>query len=230
MTAAQLVEELDKMGFISPDVKKLVESYFDKETELRRLHKENTEASSSREEAAAKVKSMEEQVADLGKKLKGADHPDAVALDALKNAVADTSVSLDDQVAQAQKFLWAFPTSSLLPEGQKIMDMLQGKVTERDQKIADDKRKIAERLAYLTDGAMKHNLRLEEWREFLKDKTQDEVAAAMGNPDSAVSDGNWYYLGPCTLDPASQERAGLVIIFNGTRVQNVSVKKITSPQ
>jgi hypothetical protein len=66
-----------------------------------------------------------------------------------------------------------------------------------------------------------HDLSLGEWRAFLQDKSQDEVTQYLGAPSATTGD-YWTYAGAWTIDPATNQKAGLQLTFNGGRVQNVA--------
>jgi hypothetical protein len=74
-----------------------------------------------------------------------------------------------------------------------------------------------------------HDLGLGEWRAFLEDKSQAEVTEYLGAPASRDSEDHWIYTGSWTVDPETNQKAGLQLTFNGGRVQNVAPVPNTSP-
>jgi hypothetical protein len=190
---------------------------------ILKLQQLTLDAENAKPELEKQQSAAEEQTAAIKKQLSDLDHADSAALITLQTQVADPNAKLPVKLAAAHQFIWSFPTSSLLPQANAILADLNKQDADEKQRLADDAKKKQERLDFLTKGAQEHNLLIEDWREFLRNMTQDEVLLYVGAPTKKSMDGNWFYAGSYTIDPATQQRSGLVIFFNGTRVDNVSV-------
>jgi hypothetical protein len=131
-------------------------------------------------------------------------------------------VDLKAKLALAHQFIWSFPKSTLLPDAGKILSDLEQKKAAADEELANEKASRLQRENFLKAGVAARNLQIQDWREFLKNMSQDDVLFYLGPPKSKAADGTWYYGDNWTIDPGSAQRTGIVLFFNGTRVLNVS--------
>ena len=79
----------------------------------------------------------------------------------------------------------------------------------------------------LFSGRKAHDLSLGEWRDFLRDMSQDDLVKLLGQPTSQADD-YWIYSGGWVLDPATGQKSGMVINFNAGRVISVVEKRLRS--
>jgi hypothetical protein len=75
--------------------------------------------------------------------------------------------------------------------------------------------------AKLVQRAQARDLSLGEWRDFLRDMSQDELMKFLGRPTSQTGD-YWIYSGDWIANPAAKQKVGMEINFNAGRVISVS--------
>ncbi len=72
----------------------------------------------------------------------------------------------------------------------------------------------------MVQRAQAHDLNIDEWRDFLRNMSQDDLVKLIGRPTSQSLD-YWDYAGEWITDPTTHRKVGLQITFNAARVLNV---------
>jgi hypothetical protein len=168
------------------------------------------------------VDAEDAQVAQLKAELARYDHPDETDFTALQDAMKNTSAQLNDQLAQAQAYVWTYPASPHAAEATQDLRQLEKKIADQTQAASNAEAAQLAARAKLLQRVQARDLNLSEWRAFLQDKTQAEVTQYLGAP-SSQQDEYWIYSGAWTTDPETGQKAGLQLNFNGGRVLSVAV-------
>ena len=164
-------------------------------------------------DADAKVTSLQQELAQY-------DHPEEKDFTALQASMNNASAKPQEQLMLAQAFMWAYPASPHQAEAQQYLQQVQKKMVDQQQaeKEAEAAREAAR--AKLVQRAQAKDLSLDEWKDFLRDMSQEDLLKYLG-PPSLHGDSYWTYTGAWTKDPMTGEKVGLRIDFNGTRVLSV---------
>jgi hypothetical protein len=174
------------------------------------------------------AKAADAKVARLKDELTRYDHPDETDFTALQSAMKDPSAKIEDQVTLAQAYVWTYPGSTHAGEAEQDLQQLQKKIADQVQSAKDaDAAQTAAQLK-LIQRVKAHDLNLGEWRAFLQDKSQAEVEQYLGAP-AAKADDYWTYSGAWTIDPTTNQKAGLQLTFNGGRVLSVAPVSAANP-
>ena len=149
-------------------------------------------------------------------------HPEDADFAALQAAMKDPAAKPGDQLALAQAFVWAYPSNPHANEARQDLQTIQQKMADQLQaeKAAEAAQAAAQ--AALLQRVQARSLSLNEWRDFLRDKSQQDLLKYLGRPDFARYD-YWIYSTAFTVDPSNGKKVGLQINFNGLRVISVTV-------
>ena len=102
-----------------------------------------------------------------------------------------------------------------------ILAQVKKKLADQTQAEKDAEAARAAAHAELVQRAQARTLSLNEWRDFLRDMSQDDLVKLLGRPTSQTGD-YWTYSGAWVTDPASHQKVGMEINFNAGRVLSVS--------
>jgi len=141
--------------------------------------------------------------------------------------MSDPTAKEEDLIAQAQAYVWTYPASPHESEAQQYLEQIEKKMAAERKAIADAQAARDAAHAKLVQRAKAHDLNLGEWRDFLRDMSQDDLVKLLGQPTSQ-EDGYWIYSGDWVLDPNTRQKAGMEINFNAGRVISVA-EKLPSP-
>jgi hypothetical protein len=169
-------------------------------------------------ETEAKTVALRQQLAKY-------DHPEENDFVALQKQMNDSGAKLEDQIALAQAYVWTYPASPHESDAQQYLQQVQKQKADLRQaeKDAEAAREAAH--AKLVQRAQAHDLNLNEWRDFLRDMSQDDLVKLLGPPTSTSEAGNyWIYSGGWILDPTTHQKVGMEINFNGGRELNLDEK------
>jgi DNA repair exonuclease SbcCD ATPase subunit len=224
--SSERLDEVDEKGYFTPGFKAavhaLVETKHDlveARTEAASLKKELPSLQKQADTAQARSVALREELARY-------EHPDETDFAALQKAMSDPSAKTDDQIALAQAYVWTYPTSPHASEAQQDLQQIQKKVADDQQAIRDaEAARIADH-ARLVQRAQAHDLSLKEWRDFLRDMSEDDLVKLIGHPTSDT-DGYWIYSGAWVTDPRTNQKVGMQINLQAGRVLNVD--EIPSP-
>ena len=218
---------LDKRGYFTPGFKTVVHDLVDAlkaekdaQNEEKKLTLQLPDMQKQAAAAQAKTTAMREDLAKF-------EHPEETDFVALQARMKETAAPLEEQRALAQAYVWAYPTSAHFAEAQQDLQDVQKKIANETQAEKDAEAARVAARAKLIQRAQAHDLSLAEWRDFLRDMSQDDLLKYLGRPASGTAD-YWTYTGAFVNDPITQKKVGLQVNFNGTRV--LSVSPATAPQ
>jgi chromosome segregation ATPase len=210
----------DQHGYFTPAFKAAVHEWVDAQKvianttqEEKRLKNELPSLQKQAGDAEAKVTSLQEELTRY-------DHPEERDFTILQARMNDASAKPQEQIMLAQAYVWAYSTSPHQADAQQYLQQVQKKLADQQQaeKEAEAAREAAR--AKLVQRAQAKDLSLAEWKDFLRDMSQQDLLKYLGPPSFHGND-YWTYAGVWTTDPMTGEKVGLRIDFNGTRVLSV---------
>jgi hypothetical protein len=214
------LDMVDHAGIFTPGFKAAVHELVDSNHALEETNEENKKLElelpglqSQAQEAQAKTVALRQELARY-------EHPEETDFTALQGRMNDASAKPEDQIAAAQAYVWAYPASPHESQAQQYLQQMQKKMADQQQGDKDAEAARVAAHAKLVQRAQAHDLSLSEWRDFLRDMSQDDLVKLFGMPTSD-SDGYWIYSGAWVTDPASHQNVGIQINFTGGRVLSV---------
>jgi hypothetical protein len=218
--SAERLDLLDRGGYFTPGFKTAVHG-------LVNIRTAKAEANAEKARLAQKLPGLQDQATKaeaqtvaLRQELAKYNHPEENDFIALQGEMQDSKATLKEQIEAAQAYIWAYATSPHEAQAQQYLEQAQKELADRQEtaKQAEAARVAAH--AQLIQRAKAHDLRLNEWRDLLGNMSQDDLVELIGQPSSQTGD-YWIYSGGWVVDPATHQKAGLEINFNGGRVLTV---------
>ncbi len=218
--SAEKLDMLDQLGYFTPGFKQEVRDLVESKKALadagEEKHKLALELPALQQQAAA----VQAKADALRRELAKYEHPDETDFTALQAAIKDPKAKLPDQTALAQAYVWTYPASPHVADAQAFLTQAQKTLADAAQAEKDAEAKRAADYAKLVQRAQARDLDLEEWRDFLRNLSQDDLVKLIGRP-TAQSPDYWDYAGGWTTDPITHKKVGLQISFDAARVLNV---------
>jgi hypothetical protein len=215
------IETMERKGWITPQFESAARELIDAKETLKTADGDRTRLELTLPALDKKAKAEDAKVAALKDELAHYDHPDETDFAALQSAMKNASAKPEDQMALAQAYVWTYPGATHAGEAEQDLQQIQKKIADQVQAAKEaDAAQTAAQLKLL-QRVKAHALNLGEWRAFLQDKSQDEVEQYLGAP-AAKADDYWTYSGAWTIDPTTNQKAGLQLTFNGGRVLSVA--------
>jgi hypothetical protein len=228
LTPAQ-IDTLEKEGCITP-------AFVNAAHQWVAAKQASAEAKADQARLGGELPDLQKQVADEDAKVARlqdelAHYTDPAETDftALQAAMKDSNARPEGQMARAQAYVWTYPDSPHLADAEKDLQEAQKKIADEQKAASDAAAAAAAAQTKLLARVKAHDLGLGEWRAFLQDKSQGEVTQYLGAPSAQTDEDHWVYQGAWTTDPATNQKAGLQLTFNGGRVQNVAPVPIVAP-
>jgi hypothetical protein len=222
------IETMQRNGWLTPEFEAAARELIEAKETLKTADSDRTKLELTLPGLEKSASAEDAKVARLKDELAHYDHPDETDFTALQAAMKDGSAKTEDQLALAQAYVWTYPGGAHTGEAEQDLQQIQKKIADQVQAAKDaDAAQTAAQLKLL-QRVKAHDLDLGGWRAFLQDKSQDEVRQYLGDP-TAKTDDYWTYSGAWTIDPATNQKAGLQLTFNGGRVQNVSPIPVANP-
>ncbi|MCE0522955.1 MAG: hypothetical protein LV480_08600 [Methylacidiphilales bacterium] len=217
------LQTLDQLGCFTPAFKAAVHDLVESKIALEQANAEQAKLVHELPVLQDQATEAEAKTVALRQELAKYDHPEETDFTALRMRMNDSKAAIEEQIAQAQAYVWTYPASPHESEAQRYLEQAQKKVADQLQagKDAEAAREAAH--AKLVQRAQAHDLSLSEWRDFLRDMSQDDLVKLLGRPTSQVND-YWIYAGDWIVDPATRQKVGMQINFNGGRVLTVDEK------
>jgi chromosome segregation ATPase len=212
---------LDQRGYFTPAFKKAVHDLVDARQALQQAEADVKKLSHDLPDLESQAAAAQAKATALRQELARYDHPEENDFDALQKIMNDTAAKPEHQIALAQAYVWTYPTSPHESEAQQILQQLQKKLADEIQAEKDAEAARVAAHAKLVQRAQAKDLSLLEWRDFLRDMSQDDLVKLLGRPTSQSGD-YWTYSGAWLVDPATHQKIGMVINFNAGRVLTVS--------
>jgi hypothetical protein len=217
----QRLDELDQLGLFTPAFKAAVHDMVETKLAIAANEKQQKQISQQLPDLQKQAADAEAKVVKLREQLVDYDHTDESDFAALQKKMSDDKATFKDQMIEAQTFVWAYPTSLHLADAQKYLQQLQKKQADLTQADKDAEAAREAARAKLLQRVQAKDLSLNEWSDFLRDMSQEDVLKYLGHPQLQNVE-YWSYTGDWTVDPGTQQKAGLLLYFNGTRVQGVT--------
>jgi len=211
---------LDKAGLFTPGFKAAVHDLVDSKHALEQAKAEREKLNHDLPDLQKEATEAEAKAVALRQELAKYEHPEETDFDALQKKMNDADAKPEEQIALAQAYVWTYPASPHESEAQQYLQQVRKKLA--DQQQAEKEAVLARAAAHakLVQRAQARDLSLAEWRDFLRDMSQDDLVKLIGRPTSQVND-YWIYAGEWIVDPATKQKAGMEINFNAGRVLSV---------
>jgi len=222
------IATMERRGWITPEFEAASRELIDAHEAAQKAKDDQASLDAAMPALQQKADAEDRKVAALRAELAREDHPDDTDFSALQDALENPAASLQDQMALAQAFVWTYPGSPHAGEAEGDLQQLQKKIADQVQAANDAAAAQTAAQLKLLQRVKAHDLDLGEWRAFLQDKSQDEVEQYLGAPTSKADD-YWTYSGAWTIDPATNQKAGLQLTFNGGRVLSVAPVSAANP-
>ena len=214
------LDMLDQRGYFTPQFKAAVHDLVNARQALEQTKAEQAKLKLDLPDLQRQAAEAEAKTVALRQELATYDHPEETDFTALQNQMNATDAKPEEQVALAQAYVWTYPASPHQSQAEQYLQQVQKKLA--DQKQADKDAEAARDAAHaqLVQRAQAKDLSLTEWRDFLRDMSQDDLIKLLGRPTSQTED-YWTYAGDWVVDPASHQKVGMEINFNAGRVLSV---------
>ena len=219
--SADRLNMLDQRGYFTPAFKTSVKELVDTRKAVAQARADEQKLEAQLPALQQQQASTEADVARLRKELALYAHPEDADYDELQRAMNDPKATPQEQLALAQAFVWSYPSDPHQAEAVHDVQRIQQEflVAQQNEKNAEASRAATQ--AELLRRVRAKSLSLAEWQDFLRDRSQEELLSYLGRPQTQ-GDGYWIYTGDWTVDPVTQQKVGLRIDFNGTRVLSVA--------
>jgi regulator of replication initiation timing len=214
------IDAVDKLGYFTPGFKAAVHDVVDSKQALQDAGEENHKLSLELPGLQKQATEVQAQTIALRQELAKYEHPEETDFVALQNRMKDDSAKLEDQIALAQAYVWTYPASPHEADAQQYLQQAQKKVADALQAAKDSESARAATYARTVQRAQAKDLTVEEWRDFLRNMSQDDLVKMIGRPTSQ-SDDYWTYGGEWIADPTTHKKVGIQINFSAGRVLNV---------
>jgi len=222
--ASQLSHErlafFDKRGYFTPAFKAAIHELVETKDAIIQAKEEEKKLRGQLPDLQKRSSDDEAKVTSLEQELAQYDHPEEKDFTTLQARMNDTTAKPQEQIVLAQAYVWAYPTNPHQAQAQQYLQQVQKKLADQQQaeKEAEAAREAAH--AKLVQRAQAKDLNLAEWKDFLRDMSQEDLLKYLGPPSFHGND-YWTYTGAWTTDPMTGEKVGLRIDFNGSRVLSV---------
>jgi len=215
------LDMLDQMGFFTPGFKAAAHDLVDSKHALEQTNAEQTKLTRDLPDLQDQAADAEAKATVLRQELAKYDHPEENDFVALQNRMNDAGAKPEEQIVLAQAYVWTYPASPHQSDAQQYLQQTQKKLADQRQAEKDAEAARAAARAELVQRAQARDLSLGEWRDFLRDMSQDDLVKFLGRPTSQTGD-YWVYSGDWITDPVTHQRVGMEINFNAGRVISVA--------
>jgi len=221
LTPEQL-DLLDQKGYFTPNFKMAAHALIDTKKALDQTRQDTEKLKEQLPDLQQQIDAAQAKTAALQKELAKYQHPEDDDFAALRALMQDSSAKLEDRLAAAQAFVWAYPSNPHADEARQDIQTIQKELADQEQAAQTARAAEAVAQAKLLQRVQVRNLSLDEWKDFLRGKSQEDLLKYLGRPDTVQVD-YWTYNSAFTVDPNTGQKVGLLISFNGTRVNGVAV-------
>jgi hypothetical protein len=217
------LDMVDQLGYFTPGFKAAVHDLVNSKHALEQAKAEQATLAKGLPDLQTQATAAEAKTIALRQELAKYDHPEETDFVALQQRMNDAGATPEEQIMLAQAYVWTYPASPHESDAQQYLQQTQKKVANQQQAEKDAEAARAAAHAKLVQRALAHDLSLGEWRDFLRDMSQDDLVKLLGRPTSQ-SDDYWTYSGDWIVNPATQQKVGMEINFNAGRVISVDEK------
>jgi hypothetical protein len=214
------LDMVDQLGYFTPGFKAAVHDLVDTKHAMVEANADQKKLTLELPDLQKQAADAEAKVGSLRQELAKYEHPEETDFVALQNKMNDANAKPEEQIALAQAYVWTYPASPHESDAQQDLQQVQKNVADQRQAKKDAEAARAAAYAKLVQRAQARDLSVGEWRDFLRDMSQDDLVKLIGRPTSQ-SDDYWTYSGDWVVDPTTHNKVGIQINFNGGRVLNV---------
>jgi len=216
----QRLNFFDKRGYFPPSFKAAVHELVDTKQALVQAKVDAKKFKESLPDLQKQSSDAEVKVASLQQELALYDHPEEKDFTTLQARMNDAGAKPEEQLMLAQAYVWAYPTNPHQTEAQQYLAQVQKKIADQQQAEKDAEAARQTARAKLLQRVAVRDLSLDEWKDFLRDMSQEDILKYLGRPQTQGVD-YWIFSGSWTTDPTTGQKIGLRIDFNGTRALSV---------
>lgn len=217
------LDMLDRMGYFTPGFKAAVHDLVSNKDALEQANAEKSKLTQDLPDLQKQATEAEAKTVVLRQELAKYAHPEETDFVTLQWRMNDTNSKPEQKIAQAQAYVWTYPSSPHESEAQQYLQQVQKKLADQQQAEKEAEAARADARAKLIQRAQARDLNLGEWRDFLRDMSQDDLVKLLGRPTSQKDD-YWTYAGEWIVDPTTKQKVGMEINFNAGRVITVDEK------
>jgi hypothetical protein len=217
------LDMLDQLGYFTPGFKTAVHDLVDTKHALEQAKAEQAKLTAQLPGLQKQAADAEAKASALRQELAKYEHPDETDFAALQQRMNDSGAKPEEQIALAQAYVWTYPASPHESDAQQYLQQTQKKLADQQQAEKDAETARAAAHAKLVQRALAHDLSVGEWRDFLRDMSQDDLVKLLGRPTSQTGD-YWIYRGDWITDPTTHQKVGLEINFDAGRVISLDEK------
>jgi exonuclease VII large subunit len=214
------LDMLDHLGYFTPGFKAAVHDLVNSKRALEQASAEQTKLTRDLPDLQEQATEIEAKAVSLRQELVKVEHPEETDFDALQKRMDAADAKLEERIALAQAYVWTYPASPHQSDAEQYLQQMEKKLADRQQAEKDAEAARVAARAKLVQRAQARDLSLSEWRDFLRDMSQDDLVKFLGRPTSQRDD-YWIYSGAWIIDPASKQKVGMEINFNAGRVIGV---------
>jgi chromosome segregation ATPase len=222
--ASQLSHErlafFDERGYFTPAFKAAIHELVETRQAIAQASEEEKKLKNELPGLQKQSGEDEAKVAGLQQELAQYDHPEERDFAMLQARMNDAAAKPEEQIMLAQAYVWAYPADPHQAAAQQYLQQVQKKLADQQQAEKEAEAARAAAHAKLVQRAQAKDLSLAEWKDFLRDMSQEDLLKCLG-PPSFHGNGYWTYTGAWTTDPTTGQKVGLRIDFNGSRVISV---------
>jgi hypothetical protein len=212
---------LDERGYFTPAFKAAVHDLVDNKKALEQAQADVTLFTAQLPDLQKQSAATQAKTDALRRELAKYQHPEDDDYAALQAVMKNPSAKPEEQLALAQAFVWAYPTNPHADEARQDLLDTQKKIADQAEAEKEAEAAQAAKEVALLERVQARSLSLNEWKDFLRDKSQEDLLKYLGRPDVVQSD-YWTYNSAFTVDPNTGQKVGLLIAFNGLRVNSVA--------
>ena len=216
----QRLDLLDERGYFTPEFKTAIHHLVDAREAVSARSDAEAQLKATLPDLAKRSAEATAQAAALRETLALYTHPEVSDLETLEDAMKNPAIAPEQRLALAQAFVWAYPTDPHQTEAVQDLQQVQKQLNDRREAAKAAELSQAAARALLLRRVKAHALSLQEWKDFLRDMSQEDLLTYLGRPQSQ-GNGYWIYTGAWTSDPVTNRKSGLLINFNGTRAIDV---------
>jgi hypothetical protein len=221
--SSERLDMLDQRGYFTPDFKAAVHDLVNARHALELANAEKLKLTKDLPDLQSQAAEAEAKAVALRRELANYEHPEETDFDALQNRMNDAAAKPEEQIMLAQAYVWTYPASPHQGEAQQYLQQVQKKIADLKQAEKDAETARVAARAEMVQRAQAKDLSLSEWRDFLRDMSQDDLVKLIGRPTAQTGD-YWTYSGDWILDTTTHRKVGMEINFNAGRVLSVSEK------
>jgi hypothetical protein len=214
------LDVLDQLGYFTPGFKAAAHDLVNSKLALEQANAEQTKLTHELPDLERQAAESEAKAVALRRELAKYDHPEENDFVALQNRMSEADAKPEEQIALAQAYVWTYPASPHQSDAQQYLQQTQKKLADQQRAEKDSEAVRAAARAKLVQRAQARDLSLGEWRDFLRDMSQDDLVKFLGRPTSQTGD-YWVYSGDWIVDATTHQKDGMEINFNAGRVISV---------